>query len=609
MRLSLSLILLSSSIIVSATPVKLAQAPALSPDGKTLAFSWCDDLWTVPTEGGAATRLTSHASADTAPAFSPDGKTLAFLSERSGSRQLHLMPVKGGEPVQQTFHTEGYDLLEFTPDGKGALCNIVRDHSWLRSSRSARLAIVPLNERKADTLLFDDYATEASLYPDGSSVLFVREGDSWWRQGYQGSQAGQIWLFDRKASTFKLLRRDGFENRSPLWKPDGKGFYFLSNKTGTLNLWEQDLAGQETQLTQFKGDSVVFPCLSRDGSTVVFRCRFDLYRWSPGAKEPVRIDIEATADLGRDPVNRILLEKATDVTFAKSGLELAFIAGGDVWVMDTELREPRQVTDTPEEERGVIFSPDQKTLWFCSDAGGDPDLWTATRADTNKPWWDNSAFTLSRITQDPDEESKLKFTPTGKHLAYVKGRGDLWLATAEGKEPKLLFASWDSPSYDFSPDGKWLVYSQSDEWFNEDIWLRPVDGSKPPFNLSRHPDNDSQPVWSPDGKMIAWSGNRELEESDIFYLWLQADDEEKSKRERTLIKAREKFSKKPASTTTTTRSKPSSDQQQQQQTPPPAAPTPGSHSRKTCARQTNDHRRSSHSQTATRDQDRARGHP
>ena len=89
----------------------------------------------------------------------------------------------------------------------------------------------------------------------------------------------------------------------------------------------------------------------------------------------------------------------------------------------------------------------------------------------------------------------------GKKLAYVLGHGDLMLADADGKNAKRLIESWNAPSFEFSPDGTWIVYSLEDESFNDDIWLMPVDGSKPPFNLSRHPDDDTRPHWSPDGKM------------------------------------------------------------------------------------------------------------
>src|SRR6185312_14425603 len=79
--------------------------------------------------------------------------------------------------------------------------------------------------------------------------------------------------------------------------------------------------------------------------------------------------------------------------------------------------------------------------------------------------------------------------------------------------------------------------------FNRDIWILPLDGSRKPFNLSRHPYNDSNPVWSPDGRLIAFTGRRGLTDVDIHYVWLRAEDDEKSGRERTLEKALEKINK------------------------------------------------------------------
>ena len=534
------LLLLLLPALASAETVRLVHEPALSPDGKTVAFGWMGDIWTVSTDGGRATRLTTHPALDSGAAFSPDGKQIAFNSEREGSKLLYSMPSNGGEPKQLTFHTDGCDLREWTPDGKGLLVGLGRDYSWMRESRAGRLAIIDANERKAESLLFDDYAFDGVISPDGQKVLFMREGsESWWRQGFKGSRAGQIWLFNRAEGSFKQVISDENENRWPLWKPDGKGFYFVRNG----NLWQHDLASaKHTAITNFKDDLVVFPAISRDGKTLVFRVRFDLYRWHPGDKEPTKIAIEAVTDAAPD-ITRVVLEKATDIHFTPDGLQMAFISGGDVWVMDTELKEPRRVTQTAEEEREILFSPDAKTLVFVSDAGGQTDLWKAVPGDEKKPWWENASFKLAKLTNDEQVEARPQFTRDGKKLAWLRDHGDLMLADADGKNAKRLLESWNPLSFEFSPDGTWIVYSQEDESFNDDIWLMPVDGSKPPFNLSRHPDDDTRPHWSPDGKMIAWTGQRELDEADIFYVNLLAEEDEKTKRERTLAKVREKFKK------------------------------------------------------------------
>ena len=533
-------LLLLLPALASAETVRLVHEPALSPDGKTVAFGWQGDIWTVPTSGGSAMRLTTHPALDSGAAFSPDGKQIAFNSEREGFKLLYSMPASGGEPKQLTFHTDGCDLREWTPDGKGLLVGLSRDFSWMRESRAGRLAIVDANERKAESVLFDDYGFDGVISPDGQKVLFMREGaEPWWRQGFKGSRAGQIWLFNRADGSYKQLISDESENRWPLWKPDGKGFYFVRNG----NLWQHDLAsGNHAAITSFKDDLVVFPAISRDGSTLVFRVRFDLYRWHPGDKEPAKIAIEAVADSAPD-ITRVVLDKAAGIHFTPDGLQMAFIAGGDVWVMDTELKEPRRVTHTAEEERGVLFAPDAKSLVFVSDAGGQTDVWQAAPADAKKAWFESTSFTLTRLTNDPEADSSPRFSPDGKKLAWLRERGDLMLADADGKNAKRLIESWNEPAFEFSPDGSWLAFSKEDEWFNDDIWLVPVDGSKPAFNVSQHPDDDTQPQWSPDGKMLAWTGTREIDEQDVFYVHLLAKEDEKTKRERVLAKAREKIAK------------------------------------------------------------------
>lgn len=183
-------------------------------------------------KGGAALRLTQHSAIESSPAFSPDGKQIAFISEREGSRQVYVMPAGGGVPTQMTWHTDGYDIREWMPDGKGLLVSIARDFSWGRESRSSRLAVLDVTKRRAEDVIFDDYTADGAVSADGRRVLFTREGEVWWRQGYHGSRAGQIWIFNRDDASFRQIQGGDAECRWPLWKPDGKGFYYVSNRDG-----------------------------------------------------------------------------------------------------------------------------------------------------------------------------------------------------------------------------------------------------------------------------------------------------------------------------------------------------------------------------------------
>jgi tricorn protease len=547
-----SIVASSISTADGGEPIRLASDPTLSPDGKTLVFAWRGDLWSVPTAGGTAKALTTHPASDRSPLFSPDGKTIAFVSNREGSDQVYTMPAGGGAPTQLTFHTSGYGLEDWYPDGKSLLASGRRDHGW-NARQAVRFFKIAADKRGPETMVFDTYGADAKISPDGKKLLFTREGEQWWRKGYRGSQASQVWMADLDPATptptFSALLQTDRSNRAPLWKPDGSGFYYVGQNGTAGNLMEHALGnGAPKALTQFGDDLVVMPCISRDGGTVVFRHLFDLYRWSPGAGgTPAKIDVVFDGDSAPVSIQRRVLTQATQAAFTDDGLEIAFIAGGDLWVMDTELREPRQVTNTPEEERSPQFSPDGQTLLFLSDAGGQSDLHVATRADAAKYWWQNETFKTAKLTNDGEAESNPQYRPDGRQIAFVKGRGELWTMDADGKNAKRILGGFAAPDFEWSPDGKWFAAAATDDDFNRDVLIFPSDGTGEPYNVSRHPGSDGSPAWSPDGKALAFLARRRTSganvETDLAYVYLQTEDQQRERRDRTLDQALEKMKK------------------------------------------------------------------
>jgi tricorn protease len=535
--------LLWASTLDAKESIRLVNNPALSPQGKLLAFDWNGDIWVVPSTGGNAKPLTQNPAKDRQPKWSPDGKQIAFISDREGSPQVFVMSSEGGTPKQLTNHTSGYSLLEWTADGNSLLVSSTRDHAWRHAERFYRINV---KDRGSEEMLFDDYGANGTLSPDGKKLLFTREGVAWWRKGYRGSQSGQIWFYDLGSKRFANVKNGQESYLWPMWTPDGN-FFYVSDKTGgPLNLWFYDSkANQDRQLTPYSDEAVVFPCISRDGTTIVYRHLFDLYRIEPEkSTSPSKIEIFHDDDRSPDRMERRTLERANGVSFTNDGLEIAFTSGGDLWVMDTELKEPKRITTSPEEERSPLFTPDGQAILFVSDKDGKTDIWKATRADSKKPWFLTDEFKLERFTNDGEIKSGLSFSPDGSKLAYIRGRGDLWVANADGKNAVKVIESWNTPDYDWSPDAKWLVYALSDNDFNRDIWIKPIDGSRAPVNISRHPYNESDPVWSPDGKIIAFVGDRERKgNADIHYVFLREEDDERSTRDKTLEKALEKLQK------------------------------------------------------------------
>lgn len=534
--------------------MQLPSRPALSPDGERMAFAWNGDLWQLRLGQRFPRRLTSHDARESYPVYSPDGKRLAFISNRTGSDQVYVMPAGGGEPKQVTHHTEGYAVHDWFPDGKSLLCTGSRDHHWRDQTRLIRVWI---DGSRGDEVLADMAADEPSLSPDGKRILFNREGMRWWRKGYRGTRSAQVWMLDLESNKVVELLHDDIESYWPTWAPDGKSFYYAAGPSEGFDLWRADIApaileGGEAdepvtkhQVLDVDTHSVVLPTVARNAPLVVYRHGFDLYQWNAeeaGAAEQIKLETRDDLTIPDDLVRR-RLDRASDIAFSNDGLEIAFVAGGDVWVMDTEFREPVQVTDTPGFESDVVWGPDGKSLWFTSTDGPRVDIYTATRDDEEKYWWRNTEFTTKQVTDDDEVESHLRLDPTGKNLLYGRGLGDLWIRELESGDTRRLIEGFDSPDFDISPDGRWLAYSQQDSDFNSEVYLLPIDGSEPPYNISRHPDNDTHPRFSPNGKVLAFTGLRLGEESDIYYVYLENRLDEQTARERKLEEALKKMEK------------------------------------------------------------------
>ena len=534
--LSIKFTAMANDVPKGAEKIALASQPGLSPDGKSFVFVWAGDIWTASTEGGKAKRLTTHEAEESSPIISPDGKSIAFISQRTGTWQVFVMSVNGAQMKQITHHTEGHFLMDWYPDGKHLLVRCRRDHGGPSSERFYKIGS---KTRGPEELVFDASGNEGRLSPDGTKILFHRGGAGLYRKGYVGSQASQVWQWDGKA--FSKLVADPQGSRSPRWSADGKSFYYISGKSGAFNFYRKRFEGDgEKQLTHFKDDSVMLPTVSRDGKVLVFRHLADFYRLdlTNDEAEPVKINLWNRGQrAGHQIVEKQELRTVGQAVFTKDGLEIAFVSGGDLWVMDTVLKEPKRVTDTPAEEREPVFSPDGNSIIYISDDGRSASLCRARRADPKKYWWQNKTFNTERLSEDGEVIEDIIYSPDGKKISMIKGSGDLWITDEDGKNGSKLISSWNAPRYDWSPDGKWIAYSVYDNNFNRDIWIVPVDGSRNPFNLSRHPDSDGGVRWSPDGKLLAFTGRRYDTETDIYYVWLKKEDEEKGSRDRSIDKA------------------------------------------------------------------------
>jgi len=542
---------LSTAFSSASQPIRTASYPALSPDGSSILFSWKGDIWRASSEGGQAARLTTHPAWDFAPQYSPDGTSICFGSTRAGGYQVFEMSADGGNARQITFHSEGSFLQDIAPNGKSILVRGPRDFPGRRPDR---LYQVNLDAKSPEKIAFNAYAQNGKFSPDGKSILFTREGVETYRKGYRGTMSSQVWRWN--SDGFSQTATNDHGCRTPFYYPgdkgESKGFFFTQGSPNGFNLWFHDNASDtQRQVTHFTDDSVLQPAIARNGSTIIFRHLFDLYvmpltQADQTTIAPQKLTLFHDEDLDEKTDQEMVISKTSDISFSPSGLEIVFTAEGDLWAMDTILKNPHRLTTTAGHEKDVWFSHDGKSILYIYDNGIDTEIRRLKKSKSIQFWWEAEDCKHTVVVKATDRPINIYPDPKGKKIAYTTYPGNLWISKPDGSEPIRMLESWDTPSVQWSPDGKWLAYTAQDNDFNPDIYLTPADGSSPPINISQHPDIDHSPVWSPDGRRLAFVGRHHKEEYDIFYLDLYKSDEVKDKDGETRELAQKAMAKDPA---------------------------------------------------------------
>src|SRR5579872_3627357 len=118
--LSLLFLLVSATTFAQSQPRWIMQ-PALSPDGKWIAFSYKGNLFKVSSAGGPAVPLSINNAYNGYPVWSHDGRQIAFASDRYGDFDVFVMPSTGGEATRLTFNSARDIPYDFTPDDKSVV--------------------------------------------------------------------------------------------------------------------------------------------------------------------------------------------------------------------------------------------------------------------------------------------------------------------------------------------------------------------------------------------------------------------------------------------------------------------------------------------------------
>ena len=149
----------------------LLRQPAINKDGSLVAFSFQGDIWTVPSSGGRATRLTVHDAYEGYPVFSPDGSEIAFSGARYGNYDIFTMPTQGGSARRLTFHSNDDMISSWTVKDKILFSTSREFHAIERPPEV--YAINP--EGGTEMRILDAVGWDPVLSPDGRWMAYVSD--------------------------------------------------------------------------------------------------------------------------------------------------------------------------------------------------------------------------------------------------------------------------------------------------------------------------------------------------------------------------------------------------------------------------------------------------
>ncbi len=470
--------------------------PALYKD--TLVFAAEGDLWTVSINGGIGRRLTTHPGEETNPVISPDGKTLAFSATYEGPTELYVMPLKGGLPSRLTYEGDASTAIGFTPKGK--LIYTTRAFSTLPNPqlvtidlKTGKRALIPLSQASGGS--YD--TSEQTLY-------FARPGfHNNNTKRYKGGTARNIWKIKSDWPEARNLTKDfPGENFAPMWW-DGR-VYYVCDRDADWNIWSMDEDGKDLkQHTHHSGWDVRTPYMFE--GKIVYRIGADLRILDVGNKEDHLIPIILASDFDQirekwvnDPMDYL-----TSAHIHPSGDSVVLASRGRVFVAPAgKGRLVRASFKEGVRYRDVVFMPCGKKLLALSDESGEIEFAFLPADGVGE---ENSLTEKGIILRFQGHPS-----PDGKWIAFDDKNNDLWLLnTSSGKQDKISYTRNGIRDIVWSPDSRWLTYSQ--QAFNTFIQIHLYNvekGEQIPLTTDRV--NSVSPAWSPDGKFIYFLSDRNL---------------------------------------------------------------------------------------------------
>jgi len=380
----------------------------------------------------------------------------------------------------------------------------------VRASTGFSVEVVSTRTRESRRLTLPGRTRRLDLSwsPDGRFFAYVDAYGPY-------NDVSRLWLLNLADGEALAVTDGQTKVWSPSWSSDGRTLFFLSNRGGSMDLWQQalgpegSLEGDPLPVTAGIGMRHAF--FSPDGTKLAYsRGRLVANLW----RVPILEDRPATWADAAPLTSDYARVEYVDVSPDGKRLAIASDRSGnmDLWTLPVGGGEMMPLTTDRAPDWSPKWSPDGLELAFTSYRSGNREIWVMPAA----------GGPARRVTREEPYGNRHSWfpvwAPDGQEMAFLisgSGSGGIFVIPSEGGEPRRVTAG-TRPRW--SPDGKWLA-------FNNDrrIWRVPAAGGDPePLRLTSGPGVD--PRWSLDGTLLFFTGVNDRE-GDLWALSLEDGSE------------------------------------------------------------------------------------
>jgi tricorn protease len=470
-----------------------------------IVFTYANDIWVIPKEGGTAEKLSSPPGVESFPKFSPDGKTIAFTGNYDGNSDVYTIAVNGGVPMRLTEHGFPDRVVDWTPDGTRVLFASGRESG---RNRFDQFFTVPASGGPAEKLPFA-YAEFGSYSPDGKqmAVVFISQAFRNWKR-YRGGWKAGIQLFNFASNSSENISvGEVAGDEFPMWH--GNDIYFLSDRGSEqrMNLWRYNLSSKKyDQLTNFKDYDIHFPSSGPDD--IVFEEGGKLWLFSFASQQAKSISVNVVSDKATLKPKSVTAEKYIQhASIAPDGNRVLIEARGDIFSVPAENGPVKNLTHTTATaERYPAWSPDGKSIAYWSDQTGEYELWI------EHPGEPGSARKLTNFGRG--FYYNLFWSPDSKKLAFIDQAMKIKVidvvngnTTAFDQALRFMHGGCEAFSGSWSSDSRWFAYSRDLPNYHNAVFIYDAE-AKTTKQVTDGFYSCNNPVFDPEGKYLFLTVNQ-----------------------------------------------------------------------------------------------------